>query len=52
MKENITLKVGGMHCSNCELAIEKRMSSLDGISNVKASFNKEEVNVRPGKKTR
>lgn len=45
MKENITLKVKGMFCSNCELKIEKNLSKCDGILDVKASFNNEEVNI-------
>lgn len=51
MVENITLKVTGMSCSNCELRIERRLSSLNGITNVKASFNKEEVKVTYDKNT-
>lgn len=45
MEENITLKVEGMFCSNCELKIENKLSKLNGIFNVKASFNKKEVRV-------
>lgn len=44
-EENITLKVNGMFCSNCELKIENKLSKLNGITKVKASFNKEEVNI-------
>lgn len=45
MKENITLKVNGMFCTNCELKIEKGLSKYKGIIEVKASFNNSEVNV-------
>lgn len=45
MKENITLKVDGMFCSHCESKIENKLLSLKGISYVKASFVKEEVNL-------
>lgn len=45
MAENITLKVFGMSCTNCELRIEKMLSELKGISEVKASYNKETVNI-------
>lgn len=45
MEENITLKVKGMFCSNCELKIENKLSKLNGVSKVKASFNKEEVKI-------
>lgn len=45
MKENITLKVNGMFCTNCELKIEKELSKCEGIIEVKASFNNSEVNV-------
>ena len=45
MVENIALNVKGMSCANCELRIEKQLSKLNGISSVKASFNKEEVQV-------
>ncbi len=46
MMENIILKVKGMSCANCESRIEKQLSKLNGISSVKASFNKEEVQVK------
>lgn len=45
MEEDITLKVEGMFCSNCELKIENKLLKLNGISKVKASFNKQEVKV-------
>ena len=45
MEENITLKVAGMSCTNCELRIEKRLSNLKGILKVKASYNKEIVDI-------
>lgn len=45
MEENITLKVEGMFCSNCELKIENKLSKLNGIFKVKASFNKQEVKI-------
>lgn len=45
MDENITLKVEGMFCSNCELKIENKLLKLNGISKVEASFNNQEVKV-------
>ncbi|MGN1329791.1 MAG: sulfite exporter TauE/SafE family protein [Clostridia bacterium] len=45
MEENITLKVKGMFCSNCESKIETTLLKLKGILKVKASFNNEEVNI-------
>ena len=50
MEENITLKVKGMSCTNCELRIERRLSSLKGIIKVKASYNKETVDITYDKK--
>ena len=36
-KSEVTLKIGGMHCANCVLNIEKALNNLDGVS--KASVN-------------
>lgn len=37
------LSVQGMTCSHCEMVIEKGLLSLKGVTNVEASFGKEEV---------
>lgn len=37
------LSIEGMSCAHCEMIIEKTLSSLKGVSNVKASFGKGEV---------
>lgn len=50
MDENITLKVEGMFCSNCELKIENKLLKLNGIFKVEASFNNQEVKVTYDKK--
>ena len=50
-EENITLKINGMFCSNCELKIENKLSKLNGIINVKANLSKEEVNITYDKNT-
>lgn len=45
MEENIILNIEGMSCTNCELRIERRLSNLNGIQKVKASYNKGIVNI-------
>ena len=42
IKEKI-YKVSGMHCSSCELIIEKKLINLPGIQSVDASTAKNEV---------
>lgn len=37
------LNVSGMSCAHCELTIEKTVSSIKGVTDVKASFGKGEV---------
>ncbi len=44
MKSSI-YKVKGMFCNTCEDRIQKCLSSIDGIKNVKADYTKEEVSI-------
>jgi len=37
------LSVSGMSCAHCELIIEKTLSNIKGVNNIKASFGKGEV---------
>ncbi|MBU5313508.1 sulfite exporter TauE/SafE family protein [Tissierella carlieri] len=41
----IKLLIEGMTCSHCEMTIEKKLISMKGIFNVKASYAKCEVNI-------
>jgi len=43
--KNHTYYVKGMHCSACELLIEKNMLELDGVKSVDASTSKGEVTI-------
>ena len=42
---NNTFKVKGMYCTGCEGRIENRLKLLEGVTDVKASYNKEEVSI-------
>lgn len=46
MEQKVSLKVKGMSCSNCERHIEESLSQKEGVSNVKASYNKETVVIK------
>ncbi len=37
-KVKLTIKVGGMMCSNCEQTIQNKVAGLPGIDSVKASY--------------
>lgn len=43
--------VRGMHCASCEILIEKKLLSLDGVKSVEASTNKGQVVVEYEKET-
>jgi len=42
---NITLKVSGMACDHCKMAVEKAVSALQGISKVEADVKEGKVEV-------
>jgi Cu+-exporting ATPase len=37
--KNLTVKVSGMHCKSCAHSIEKSLSKVNDIRNVKADFD-------------
>lgn len=39
------LKIEGMHCSSCSLAIDMDLEDLEGIINVKTSYAKAETEI-------
>ena len=39
----ITLKVTGMHCSNCTWTVEHEVSKLEGVDGVKADYEADTV---------
>jgi copper chaperone len=43
--ENETLRVEGMSCGHCELAVQDAVRKLPGIKKVKANRRKKEVSV-------
>ncbi|MEK6973191.1 MAG: heavy-metal-associated domain-containing protein [archaeon] len=45
MKSTIVIGIKGMHCKSCEKIIEDRVSKLEGIEKVTASFEKENANI-------
>ena len=38
-----TIKIKGMSCNHCVMAVTKTLGSIDGISNVKVSLEKGEA---------
>ena len=44
MKE-VTLKVNGMVCNGCENRVKNALSTIEGVENVIADHNKNEVKV-------
>ena len=36
MSEKVELKVSGMNCGHCEMAVNKALLALDGVSEAKA----------------
>ena len=58
-KSEVTVKIGGMHCANCVLNIEKTLNELDGVYSATVnlslekalvSYNNELVNINDIKK--
>jgi len=43
--EKLVLKVEGMACGHCEIAVQDAIRKLAGIKNVKASKGKKEANI-------
>jgi copper ion binding protein len=43
--KNITLNVKGMHCKSCVMLIEEGVSDLNGVAKVKASLEKNKVDI-------
>lgn len=41
--KNLTLKVSGMSCERCNQNIERNLSKIKGVRNVKADFQKGEA---------
>ncbi|MHA1505865.1 MAG: heavy-metal-associated domain-containing protein [Candidatus Asgardarchaeia archaeon] len=44
-KRLVSLKIGGMHCANCALTIEKNLRSLHGVEKAEVSFASEKATV-------
>ena len=42
-KKVVPLKIGGMHCANCALTIQKKLSSLPGVEKADVSFASEKA---------
>lgn len=42
-KKIVSLKIGGMHCANCALTIEKRLKKIDGVFEVDVSLATEKA---------
>ena len=38
-----TIKVEGMSCNHCVMAVEKALNGIDGVKNVKVNLEKAEV---------
>ncbi len=45
MTEPLILKVGGMSCHHCKMAIEKAVGALPGVSNAIVDLSKGQVSV-------
>ena len=44
--KKVTLKIAGMHCSSCALNIEKSLSHLKGVKEVKVNYASEKAQVK------
>jgi len=44
--DDTVVKVKGMSCSHCELNVEKRLSSFEGVETVSADFKNETVRIK------
>ena len=42
-KESLTLKIGGMHCANCALTVEKALREIEGVEQADVSFATEKA---------
>lgn len=51
--EKVIIKVDGMQCGHCELAVADALRKIDGVAKAKASKRKKEVRVEydPAKTT-
>ena len=43
--EQLTLRIGGMHCGACENRIQKALSRVEGVRRSSADHRKEQVRV-------
>lgn len=41
----LRLKVDGMHCASCAMLIEEELEELDGVSEAKASYPRQQATV-------
>ena len=41
----LRVKVDGMHCASCAMLIEEELEELDGVTEAKASFRKQQARV-------
>lgn len=41
----LRLKVDGMHCASCALLIEEELEELDGVTEAKASYPRQQARV-------
>ena len=41
----LQLKVDGMHCASCALLIEEEVEDIDGVTEAKASFRRQQARV-------
>lgn len=49
-KEEIRMRITGMHCASCAVTIEKRLKKLEGLEASNVSFSNEEARVEFDKK--
>jgi Cu+-exporting ATPase len=45
MPERITIQIGGMHCAMCASAIEKALSALPGMIEVRVNLSTEKASL-------
>ena len=43
---NVTVPVGGMHCQNCVNSVQKKLSAIPGIKDVRVDLGKGLVSVQ------
>jgi copper chaperone CopZ len=41
----VLIRIEGMHCHKCELAIQRALSSLPGVNEVEVDFNSKQASV-------